>query len=164
MIEWRSRTTMILALALALAGPPPVLSQTTGQPRGQERSAPPGQERVIDMFLDHATAELNLTVEQRAGLDRVLRETMGRRAELGAAQAQVRRQVREALSDPATGDDEFRRLAGAILDVRRQEIELLDWQEDRLFEVLTPRQTLRFMLLQQQLAQRVEEMRRERNR
>jgi len=152
MIEWRSRTMMILALGSVLASPLPTFAQSTGQPRGQERSAQPGQERVIEMFLDHATAELSLTVEQRAGLDRVLRETMGRRAELGGAQAQVRRQVREALSDPATGDDEFRRLAGAILDVRRQEIELLDWQEDRLFEVLTPRQTLRFMLLQQQLA------------
>jgi hypothetical protein len=164
MIEWRSVTTTIFALALAMASPPAVLSQSAAQPRGQERSAQQGQERVIEMFLDHATAELNLTVGQRSDLDRVLRETMGRRAELARSQTQVRRQVREALSDPATGDQRFRRLTGAILDVRRQEIELLDWQQGRLFDVLTPRQTLRFMLLQQQLAQRIEEMRKDRDR
>lgn len=164
MSEWRSKTTTMLALVLALTGASPVLSQSAAPPPGRERSAQQGQERVIEMFLDHATAELNLTVEQRAGLDGVLRETMGRRAELGRSQAQLRRQVRDALSDPATADAEFRRLAGAILDIRRQEIELLDWQEGRLLDVLTPRQTLRFMLLQQQLAQRVEQMRKERNR
>jgi len=164
MIEWRSSTATIFALVLAVGGPSTVLSQSVAEPRGQERSAQQDQERVIEMFLDHATAELNLTVEQRAGLDQVLRETLGRRAELAGSQVQVRRQVRDALSDPATADQEFRRLASAILDVRRQEIELLDWQEGKLFEVLTPRQTLRFMLLQQQLAQRVEEMRKDRNR
>ena len=164
MIEWRSKTATIFALVLAVSGPSMVLAQSVAEPRGQGRSAQQGQERVIEMFLDHATAELNLTVEQRAGLDQVLRETMGRRTELARAQTDVRRQVRDALSDPATVDEEFRRLAGTILDVRRQEIELLDWQEGRLLEVLTPRQTLRFMLLQQQLAQRVEEMRKERSR
>lgn len=164
MIEWRSKSATVLGLVLALMHPSPVLSQSAAEAGGQERLGQQGQERVIEAFLDHATAELNLTVEQRSGLEQVLRETMGRRAELARSQAQVRRQVRDALSDPATADQEFRRLAGAILDVRREEIELLDWQEARLFEVLTPRQTLRFMLLQQQLAQRVEDMRKERNR
>jgi Spy/CpxP family protein refolding chaperone len=164
MIEWRSSSAIVFALAVTLSGPSTVLCQSLAEPQGQEHSAQQGQERVIEMFLDHATAELDLTVEQRAGLDRIMRETMGRRAELARSQAQVRRQVRDALSDPATVDQEFRRLVGAMLDARRQEIELLDWQEGRLFEVLTPRQTLRFMLLQQQLAQRIEDMRKARNR
>jgi hypothetical protein len=164
MRKWRSKAVSILALAAALAGPSPVISQQAAQPRGQDRSTQHGQERVIQMFLDHSTTELDLTVEERAGLERVLRETMSRRTELARSQAQLRRRIREALSDPATPDEDFRRLAGEILAVRRKEIELLDWQEGRLFEVITPRQTLRFMLLQQQLAQRVEAMRRDRNR
>ena len=161
---WLSKLVSILALAVALAGPSPGLSQQAARPRGQDRSTQEGQERVIEMFLDHATAELDLTVEQRAGLEGVLRETMSRRTELAQAQAQLRRRIREALSDPATPDQDFGLLAREILDVRRREIELLDWQEGRLLEVITPRQTLRFMLLQQQLAQRVEAMRRDRNR
>lgn len=160
---WRSKTAAACMLALALAGPPPAHSQSSAQARGQD-SAPQGQERVIKMFLDHATAELDLTVEQRAGVERVLRETMTRRAELARSQARLRREVREALSDPSTADQEFQRLAGGILEVRRREIDLLEWQEGRLLEVITPRKTLRFMLLQQELAQRVEAMRRERSR
>lgn len=163
MTDWRSKTAAICTLVLALAAPPPASSQSAAQPRDQD-SAPQGQERVVEMFLDHATAELDLTVEQRAGLERVLRETMTRRTELAQSQARLRRDVREALSDPATADQEFRRLAGGILDVRRQEIDLLEWQEGRLLEVMPPRKTLRFMLLQQELAQRVEAMRRDRNR
>ena len=164
MNEWRSKAVSILALAAALAGPSPVLSQQAVQPPGQERPTRQGQERVIEMFLDHATAELDLTVEERDGLERVLRETMTRRTELAQSQVKLRRRVREALSDPTTPDPDFRRLAREILAVRRQEIELLEWQEGMLLEVITPRQTLRFMLLQQQLAQRVEAMRRDRNR
>lgn len=164
MKEWRSKAISIFALTMVLAGPSPGLSQQAAQPRGQDPSTRQGQERVIEIFLDHATAELGLTVEQRAGLESVLRETMSRRTELARSQAQLRRRIREGLSDPATPDQDFRSLAGEILDVRRQEIELLEWQEGRLLEVITPRQTLRFMLLQQQLAQRVEAMRRDRNR
>jgi hypothetical protein len=154
----------MFVLALAVASPSPVLSQSAAQPPGPERSARQGQDRVIEMFLDHATAELDLTAEQRGDLEGVLRETLARRRDLAQSQARLRRQIREALADPTTDEREFRRLAGAILDVRRQEIELLEWQEGRLLEVMSPRQTLRFMLLQQQLAQRVEAMRRSPNR
>ncbi len=40
----------------------------------------------------------------------------------------------------------------------------MHWQQQRLTDVLTPRQSLRFMLLQERLAQRIEAMRRERRR
>jgi hypothetical protein len=153
-----------LILASALAGAGPAFSQAAADRGAREGRPQQGQERLIKTFLDHATAELNLDVEQRDGLEQVLRETMDRRGELARSQAQLRRAIREALSDPATADEDFQRLAGSILDVRREEIELLDWQEGRLLEVLTPRQTLRFMLIQQQLAQRIDDVRKNRNR
>lgn len=160
----RLHRVSVLILASALAGVAPAFSQTAADRAGREGRPQQGQERLIETFLDHATTELNLDVEQRSGLEQVLRETMDRRGELARSQAQLRREIREALSDPATADEDFRRLAGAILDVRRQEVELLDWQEGRLLEVLTPRQTLRFMLIQQQLAQRIDDVRKNRNR
>ena len=116
------------------------------------------------MFLDQATIELNLTEDQRSGLEVVLRETMERRAELARSQSQLRREITDGLSDPSTGGDEFRRLADASVALKQQEVELLRWQQGRLLDVLTPRQSLRFMQLQERLAQRIEAVRRNRAR
>lgn len=148
--------TLLLLLWIGVSS---ASAQTVSRSAGRGAWPQGGQERLIEIFLDHATAELNLTLEQRTQLGVVLSETMDRRAELARTQFQLHREIREALSNPATEDDQFRRLTDAILAVKRQEVDLLDWQEGRLLEVLTPRQTLRFMMLQQQLAQRIEEMR-----
>ena len=157
----RYSSAAALLLSLSLAGASAVSAQ---DPPGRGTNPQQAQQRVIEMFLDHATAELNLTAEQRSGLEVALRETMDRRGELARNHQQLRREIRDALSDPATADDEFRRLAAASLMLKRQEVELLDWQQNRLLEELTPRQSLRFMLLQEQLAQRIQAMRRERGR
>ncbi len=161
MIGRRDARIPMLLLWLCLAA-----SSARAQLPDEERPGEPLQqaERLIQMFLDHATTELNLTVEQRAGLEVALRETMARRGELSRGQFQLRRQIGEALANPASGDDEFRRLSEASLALKRQEVELLHWQQQRLTQVLTPRQSLRFMLLQERLAQRIEAMRRERGR
>ncbi len=154
---------LTLFFVLSLVAVPPALAQIPqeGSPLGEPLQQ---AERLIEMFLDHATAELNLSMEQRAGLQGVLGETMARRGELARSQFQLRRQIGEALSNPTTGDDVFGRLAEASLALKRREVELMHWQQQRLTDVLTPRQSLRFMLLQERLAQRIEAMRRERRR
>jgi hypothetical protein len=157
----RFSSAAALLLSLSLAGASAVSAQDAP---GRGTNPQQAQQRVVEMFLDHATAELNLTAEQRSGLEVALQETMDRRGELARNQQQLRREIRDALSDPETADDEFRRLADASLMLKRQEVELLGWQQDRLLEELTPRQSLRFMLLQEQLAQRIQAMRRERGR
>lgn len=150
---------MLLWLGLAASAATAAQIPDEGTPEAPQRA-----ERLIKMFLDHATTELNLTVEQRAGLEVALRETMARRGELTRGQFQLRRQIGEALANPSSGDDEFLRLSEASLALKRKEVELLHWQQQRLLQVLTPRQSLRFMLLQEGLAQRIEAMRRERRR
>jgi hypothetical protein len=160
---WKSkRRAAILVVVLPLVNSALAFGQSASGPAGRSESVQQAQERLIERFLDHATTELNLTVEQRDNLGVVLRETMDRRGQLAREQAQLRREIGEALSDPTTGDGTFRRLSDEVLDVKRQEVELLGWQEGRLLDVLTARQTLRFMLMQQQLARRIEDMRRER--
>lgn len=133
-----------------------------GLASAQEPDAPPNEGRLMEMFLDHATRELDLTTEQRTGLRRVLQETFARRALLAREARELRHGIQDALSDPETDDAAFQRLSAAILDLKRRELELLDWQRDRLAEVLRSRQALRFMLMQEQLAQRIESMRRDR--
>ncbi len=161
MIGRRDARIPMLLLWLGLAATSARAQIPDDEGRG---GAPQQPERLIQMFLDHATAELNLTVDQRSGLEVALRETMARRAELSRAQFQLRRQIGETLANPASGNDEFSRLSEASLALKRREVELLQWQQQRLAGVLTPRQALRFMLLQERLAQRIEAMRRERAR
>jgi Spy/CpxP family protein refolding chaperone len=137
-------------------------SVAAAQTDAADREAMQQQERLIETFLDHATTELNLTVEQRGQLRQVLEETMDRRAELARSQIELRRQIRDALADPSSGDERFRRLAESTLELRNRDVELLRWQQERLLQVLTPRQALRFMLMQERLAQRIAELRRSR--
>ncbi len=161
MISRRDARIPMLLLWLCLVASPARAQIPDEEGPGE---TPQQAERLIQMFLDHATAELNLTVEQRAGLEVALRETMARRVELSRDQFQLRRRIGETLANPASGDDDFRRLSEASLALKRREVELLHWQQQRLTQVLTPRQALRFMLLQERLAQRIEAMRRERAR
>lgn len=133
-----------------------------GDPQSRAGRQEPRQERLIDAFVDRATAELNLTGAEREQLENVLRETLERRARLARRQQELRHEIQGALSDPNSEDGEFRRLTDLVLEVKRDEMELAAWQRDSLLEFLTPRQTLRFMLMQQQLAQRVDEVRRKR--
>lgn len=157
-----SRFVRVAALALMLAvarGSAVSAQQGEAAPDASPQGA---QQRLIEMFLDHATLELNLTEEQRGGLEDVLRETMDRRAELSRNQVRLRREITDALSDPATSAAEFQRLADASLALKAREVELLEWQQARLLDVLTPRQSLRFQIMQERLAQRVAEMRRRR--
>ncbi len=91
-----------------------------------------------------------------------MRETLDRRRELAREGIRLRREARGALAEPETPGDRFRQLMDASMDLRRRELELLAWQQARLLETLSPRQTLRFLHLQERLAQRIEQLRRER--
>ena len=161
-IFWASAALWLTALAAVAPAAPaaPAAAQQNRQRRvspGQTREV---QARLTRRFLDHATSELNLSVKQRGDLESVLQETMKRRRGLAERQFRLRREIREALSDPSTGDGEFRRLAEEATATRRRELELLEWQNERLAEVLTPRQALRFVIMQERLARQVQNMRR----
>lgn len=155
-IFWASAALWMAVLATVA----PAAAQQRPQRRVSPGQTQEAQARLTRRFLDHATSELNLSVEQRGGLESVLQETMKRRRELAERQFRLRRQIREALSDPSTEDGEFRRLAEEATAIKRQELELLEWQNGRLAEVLTPRQALRFSIMQERLARQVQSMRR----
>ena len=116
--------------------------------------------RLVERFLDLATVELNLSVAQREALGGIMEETSQRRRDLGRAQVQLRRDIQRALSDPATESETFARLIERRFELQARGLELQRWQRERIGQALTPRQTLRFMLMQERLAQRVEAMRR----
>lgn len=106
-------------------------------------------------FLDYATAQLDLNTEQRAGLSRVVRQTMERRRDLVRRRLELRRRVRAALADPSADPSDFKRLTEDIAHLKRDEADLIDWQRRELGDVLDPRQTLRFLMMEQRMAERV---------
>lgn len=115
----------------------------------------PGR-RLKERFLDHATAELALSSQQRDRLSGLFDRVMERRRELAREQFQLRRRISEALSEPSTPDQDFSRLSARIAELKRAEADLIEWQRGEVAAVLSPRQALRFFLLQQRLAERIE--------
>lgn len=153
--RWIAPFVCLLAL---LIGPAP---EGLAQDREGEATNQRMQEgRLVERFLDLATMELNLSVEQREALVRIMEETSQRRRDLGRAETQLRRDIQRALSDPATQSETFARLIERRFELQARGLELQRWQQERIAQALTPRQTLRFMLMQERLAQRVEAMRR----
>lgn len=149
------RTAPLFGLALLLVAAGAEAQEASA--RGQDD--PLMQGRLIERFLDMATTQLNLTVEQREGLNRVLREAAERRSALGRGQRELQGAIQHALADPATPEEQFAQLSQRMLELQREGHQLQVWQRERLAEILTPRQVLRFMLLQEHLVRRIEEMR-----
>ncbi len=138
-----------------------VLSASAGLAQGGRGAGGRDQEDLIDRFLNLATSELNLTVEQRSSLGAILQEVAEQRRELGRGQMELQRDIQAALTDPATEEGTFAALANRRFEIQRQGIALQERQRERVAEVLTARQTLRFILMQERLARRIEAMRRE---
>jgi Spy/CpxP family protein refolding chaperone len=118
-----------------------------------------GHQRLRQRFMDVATEQLDLSERQRAEVGRIFDGTMERRMELVRDQTELQRRIMAALRDPATQDADFRRLVERITELKRREVELLEWQQSQLSRVLEPRQTLRFLLLQQRVAERIQRAR-----
>lgn len=142
---------VILPLAVLQFGAAPALAQEAGA-------------RLKARFLDHVTTELDLDREQREALEEIFDRTIERRRQLARDGLALRGRIRDALSRPTTPDETFRELTEALIQQRIREAESLSWQREELARILTPRQTLRFILMQQRVARRVENALRNRGR
>ncbi len=149
------RTAPLFGLALLLVA----VGAEAQEASARRQDDPLMQGRLIERFLDMATTQLDLTVEQREGLNRVLREAAERRSALGRGQRELQGAIQSALADPATQEEQFAQFSQRMLELQREGLQLQVWQRERLLEILNPRQVLRFMLLQEHLVRRIEEMR-----
>lgn len=146
------------AVALGLALPPHTA-------RGQERQFRQEEQRehlraeLMHRFLDRASRELDLSEEQRQKLVQEFRGIHERRRGLVSEQAQLRRELHELASRDAVTDEEARRLLGRAAQLKAREAELWRQEQEQIGHVLTPRQQLRFLIMQERFAQRVHEMR-----
>lgn len=114
-------------------------------------------EKVRERFFERVGKELDLSGREVDELRAVLREFHGARMEL----ARDRREHRRALTRLQNGSGEASeadRLLAERAELRQREIALQEAEEDRLADLLTPAELLRFQELRESFNKRVQRM------
>jgi Spy/CpxP family protein refolding chaperone len=103
---------------------------------------------------------LGLTEEESASLSEIAEEFMPLRRALARDEQAVRRRVEALTLEAPTDDAEASELLARLVDLRRQDAELFVQEQDRMLEVLTPRQVLQMHALREELGERIRRLRR----
>lgn len=160
----------LLAAGLALTLPVGGAAQQRGGPPPMRRLTPPLRQRdalerqIIQRFVERTGDEMKLGEQGRNELERILRESNGRRRELVAASRELRQRLRQAIDDPNTPDAAFEALLEEAGGLQRQEHELFERDQEEIARTLTPRQRAVFMVRWIGLQEQVQEMIQARNR
>lgn len=162
----------LFAAGLALALPAGAMAQQRGGPPPVRKLTPPLQQRdalerrIIQRFVERTGDEMKLGERGRNELERILRESNGRRRELVAASRELRQRLRQAIDDPDTPDATFEALLDEAEGLQRQEHELFERDQEEIARTLTPRQRAVFMVrwigLQEQVQELIEARSRDR--
>lgn len=147
----------ILAVALALLLPVagPVDAQ---QRRPQQRPGRMEMEaQVRERFQRMVFRELGLTEEQGEAMAAVVAEFQEPRQELNRRQRAL--EQRMSGTGALLSESEARSVLEELVAVREQEVRILREEQDRLLEILTPPQLVRFYTLREQFAARIRQMR-----
>lgn len=134
---------------------------SAGPAAAQER---PGRDRleaeIRARFNAVVKRELGLEDGTLARLDAELETLQEDRRELGARQRQLRRRM--ASTGTLLSDEQARSVLDELVTVQEAELALLRREQERLLQVLTPPQLVRFYTLRERFADRVRELRRRR--
>jgi hypothetical protein len=112
------------------------------------------EQRIQRQFQERLSRELALTTEQRDELATVLRDYATARAELLPRRRALGLEIRELLEGDRS-EDRALELIRDLREIREAEAELLEEEEDRLLEVLTPIQVLRLQALRDQFGEQI---------
>lgn len=166
------RSTLWLAFGFFLLLATPPLDATAQEDTAQARPAPSGvgepqEERlraeILHRFLGRASHELELSEEQRGRFEHEFRGIQEKRRSLIAEQHALRRRLTRLAAGRATSDtsdEEARELLRRAGELKVREAELWREEQERLGRILSPRQHVRFLMMQERFAQRVRDMRR----
>jgi Spy/CpxP family protein refolding chaperone len=150
-----------LVFVLALAG-------TTGAPLSAQRG-PPGrmgqpdrtelERRVRERFGEMVKQRLGLDDEQAQRLNETVMSFQQDRMSLGREEQAVRKRVEALLLESGDNQAEARELLQRMQELRLQEAKLWQTEQDKLLEVLTPEQVLRFQAMREEMGQRIRRLR-----
>ncbi len=153
------RTAWTAALTLAVAmpglGTAPLVAQ------GRQGTTPEARQRlehqVRERFNALVRTELGIDEATTARLQEVLETFMVERRELGVRQADARRRLRSSgtLLDEASA----RAVLDDLVEVQRDEVDLLEREQQALLAVLSAPQLVRFYTLRDSLAERIRRLR-----
>jgi Spy/CpxP family protein refolding chaperone len=151
-----------LVFVLALAG-------TTGAPLSAQRG-PPGrmgqqqdrtelERRVRARFGEMVKQRLGLSDEQAQRLNETVMSFQQDRMSLWREEQAVRKRVEALLLESGDNQAEARELLQRMQELRMQEARLWQTEQDKLLEVLTPEQVLRFQAMREEMGQRIRRLR-----
>jgi Spy/CpxP family protein refolding chaperone len=140
---------LLLCLVMLLA--PGALHAQQGPPDAARRAAMEArrdslENEIMQRFLASLDGELGLEAEQRARLDRALRDGAVRRRELMRSTGELRGRLHRATRAAGTTDGEFNRLLAEHETLRQRENEIWRREQEELARLLTPRQRAQFLM------------------
>ncbi|MBK6488801.1 MAG: hypothetical protein IPF98_18580 [Gemmatimonadetes bacterium] len=157
-----SRVMVLLFLLVLAPGESEAQRTRPDAPEGVRQDRRRLEERFRERFEKLLKERLALSDSQLARVVEVNARLDVRRRALFAEERTVRLEMREALSgsdDPAA-QERLSKLLDRALSVQHSRLDLMETEQRELAEFLTPLQRARYLGLQEQLRQRVDEMRR----
>jgi len=144
----------VLALLTLVPSAIPVAAQQQ-QRRGGDRAQL--ERRIMVQFTQLVQSELGIDSVATAGLFEVVEEFGQERRDLQVREARLDRQLRG--TGVYLSDEQSAAAIAELIAIKREEISLLEAEQARLNEVLTPPQLLRFYVLREQMGERIRRLR-----
>jgi len=135
----------LLMAFLLLAIVAPATAQRPGDAAGRRRAQLETQ--LLQRFAQQAGNQMSLGAGERAKLSRIVQEVGAARRDLNQAAVDLRLRLAVAVRDSTATDAQFEQLLNDQLKLRQREHDLWQEEQQRLQQVLTPRQMAQFALL-----------------
>jgi hypothetical protein len=146
---------LVLAAApLAAQRQPPARRAGPGAQRRQEL-----ERRIRARFGQLIKQRLGLDDETAKALDRTVQSFRPGREQLARDQEALRKRVQAFDLEGGGSDQEAQQLLNRMDELREREDQLYQSEQDSLSKVLSPSQLLRFNVMRDQLAQRIQQLR-----
>jgi len=154
-------TPGLMVMAVTLAGAPAVgIAPLSAQPPGPQRSQMERaqlERRVLAQFSQIVQDELGLDSAATAGLFAVVEEFGDQRRALQMREMGLNRRLRS--TGVYLSDEESSAALREFIAIKREELTLLEAEQARLAEELSPPQLLRFYALREQMGERIRRLR-----
>jgi hypothetical protein len=126
---------------------------------GAQRNRQELEQRIRARFAQMIKQRLGLDDETARALDSTVQAFRPEREQLARDQEALRKRVQAFDIEGNGSDQEAQRLLDRMSELRQRENQLYQSEQDSLRTVLSPSQLLRFNLMRDQLAQRIQQLR-----
>ncbi len=155
----RSSGSVVFVLALAGATGAPLSAQRGPPGRMGQQDRTELERRVRERFGQMVKQRLGLDDEQAQRLNETVMSFQEDRMSLWREEQAVRKRVEALLLEGGDDQAEARALLQRMQELRMEEARLGQTEQDKLLEVLTPAQVLRFQSMREEMGQRIRRLR-----